>query len=547
MKSVGSIWCGIALTAITYFVVFKGLKGTPAMPQDVQQFIVSNIEICVLCAFTFWSILTFFLTVIKINVLKFTVLAGTFAIALSFAGNDLVNFIGVFMASYDSYNLVSQTGDMGMTMEVLSGPVAANTWILLTAGMIMILTLWFSKKAQRVTDTGVNLARQDAGSERFGSTLLSRAIVRSALNFNKHIKQIVPAPVQIFVRKQFKLMPEAKSPDAPAFDLMRASVNVTMGALLISLATSLKLPLSTTYVTFMIAMATSLVDKAWGRESAVYRITGVLTVISGWVLTAFIAFTVAFIVAGIIMFGKIPAAFCLFILVVFILFKTHKGKKKDNTLEEKQEDLPIVDRCIKEITDSTLAVTNVYNSTLEGVFTEDRKLLEQMLNNSQELHEKASGRKYGIMPTLDLLKGDYLETGHYYVQVVDYLNEVTKSLLQIAKSTFKHIDNNHKGLTSAQIDDLSYINNKMKELFEKINSMLATRNFTDIESVLKLGDDFFDDIAKAIKSQIKRNKNNLNTTRSSILYLNILSETKVIILQMRNLLKSQKYFIEHNL
>jgi len=546
MKHIGSIWCGLALTAITYFVVFKGLKGTPVIPAELGIFINENIGLCVLIAAIFWSILMFIFTVLKISTLKITVLAGTFALAIAFAGNDLVNFIGVFMAGYDSYNLAVQTGDIGIKMDALAGPVQANMWILLIAGMIMVLTLTFSKKARKVMDTGVNLSRQDAGNERFDSTLLSRTIVRSSLNLNKHLEQIIPFSVRNFVSKRFALPKEIASPDAPAFDLIRATVNLTVAALLISLATSLKLPLSTTYVTFMVAMATSLADRAWGRESAVYRITGVLVVIAGWFLTAFIAFTVAFIVAAILMWGQAIAVVVLAALCVFILVKTHTGKKKVDTVEEKQEDLSIVDRCVKEITDSTLDITDVYNNTFQGVFNEDRKLLEQMLDKSEELHQKASGRKYGILPTLEKLKDNEVETGHYYVQVVDYLNEVTKALLQIAKSSFKHIDNNHKGLTSEQVADLSHINEKMKEIFEKANTMLLTRNFADIESVLKLGDDFFDDIAKAIKSQIKRNKNNMNTTRSSILYLNILAETKVIILQMRNLLKSQKYFIEHN-
>ena len=549
IKSIGSIWCGIALTAITYFIVFKGLKGSPVMPKDMQQFISSNVELCVLLAFAFWTVVMFLLSTVKVNPLKITVLAGTFALALAFAGNDLVNFIGAFMAGFDSYNLAMESGNLGMTMEALSGPVSVNIWVLLIAGTIMAATLWFSKKANTVTATEVNLSRQEAGKERFDSTILSRSIVRLSLNINKQFKKVVPIPVQKFVNKRFELMPQVPTADAPAFDLMRASVNLTVSALLIALATSLKLPLSTTYVTFMVAMSTSLADRAWGRESAVYRITGVLIVISGWFLTVFMAFTASVLIAAILMWGKVIAVFVLATLCVIILFKNRYKKNKDNnydSLKEDEDESQIVVRCVKEITDSTLSVTSIYNNTIKGIFNEDRKVLDQMLKSSKELHNKASERKYGILPTLNLLKSNYVETGHYYVQAVDYLNEVTKSLLQISKSTFKHIDNNHQGLTSEQIDDLSYIKQKMKELFDNANNMLLTNNFTSIESILTLSDNFFDDIANAIKNQIKRNKDNLNTTRSSILYLNILAETKIIILQMRNLLKAQKHFIEHN-
>ena len=544
MKSSGSVWCGFALTAITYFAVFKGLEDSTVIPREVLTYITENLTFCLAVAWASWSMIMLFLSVFKINILKITVLAGTFALALAFAGNDLVNFIGVFMAGYDSYHLALSSGDTGMTMHALLGPVTANIWILLAAGLIMVVTLCFSRKARKVTDTEVNLARQDEGSERFGSTLLSRALVRSALNFNKYITRSTPSRVSDFIDSRFKSNPEMHAPDAPSFDLLRATVNLTMAALLISLATSLKLPLSTTYVTFMVAMGTSLADRAWGRESAVYRITGVLTVISGWFITAIVAFTIAFIVAAILMWGKVYAIAVLSVICASIILKSNT-KKKTETVRE-QANLTIMSQCTNEVSVYTREIIEMYNQTMEGAFNEDRKLLKQICTESRALHKDASARKHSILPTLNMLKDNYIETGHYYVQVVDYLNEVSKSVFHIAKATYEHIDNNHEGFSDDQKEDLQKINETMNTIFEHVNQMLISNDFKDIEESLTLKDDLFEDMADIIKNQIRRNKNNLNRTRCSALFFNILAEIKIIILQIRNLLKAQKHFVEHN-
>ncbi|MDD3108748.1 MAG: inorganic phosphate transporter, partial [Alistipes sp.] len=278
MRSLGAIWCGIALTAISYFALFKGLKGTAIMPADLMEWINGHTALLMGCVFVCWSVLMSLLSAFKVNILRITVLAGTFSLALAFAGNDLVNFIGVFVAGFDAYKIVNASGDTQMLMDGLNQPVVANVTILFISGAIMVVTLWFSKKARSVSDTEINLARQDVGVERFGSTSISRAIVRATLNFNRNYEKYTPEHIQRFVESRF--IPVATKDRAP-FDMIRATVNLTVASLLISMATSLQLPLSTTYVTFMVAMGSSLSDRAWGRESAVYRITGVLTVIAG--------------------------------------------------------------------------------------------------------------------------------------------------------------------------------------------------------------------------------------------------------------------------
>ena len=285
-KYLGAVWCGVALTAITYFAVFKGLKGSTLVTKDMIRHLDAHIWLYVCYSFVFWTVLMAVLqNVCKVNILKIAVLAGTMALALSFAGNDLVNFIGVFMAGQSSMEIASAAVAQGMdlstlTMGGLTAPVTADWRYLLGAGLIMVLALMFSKKARTVTDTEVNLARQGGGVERFGSVPPARMMVRYALNASRVVEKIMPASVGRFIEKRFQ--PVSEGPDNGAsFDLIRASVNLTVAALLISLATSLKLPLSTTYVTFMVAMGSSLADKAWGRDSAVYRITGVITVIYG--------------------------------------------------------------------------------------------------------------------------------------------------------------------------------------------------------------------------------------------------------------------------
>lgn len=476
-------------------------------------------------------------------------LAGTFSLALAFAGNDLVNFIGVFVAGVDAYDVAKTTGDSSMLMGSLNDPVVANMLILFLSGLVMVVTLWFSKKARAVSDTEINLARQDVGVERFGSTSISRAIVRSALNVNRNYEKYTPDRIQRFVASRF--VPVLNRKDKAPFDLIRATVNLTVASILISSATSLQLPLSTTYVTFMVAMGSSLSDRAWGRESAVYRITGVLTVIAGWFFTALVAFTIAFVVAAALVWGGTIALVVLTVLCAYLLFEStvlHNRKlKKDAAKEAEMKALSdegsIVDRCIREVTDTMSKVTTIYNQTLIGLFNEDRKLLKQMVRESEALYQAAHERKHEVLPTLLELQENYVETGHYYVQIVDYLDEVAKALVHITRPSFDHINNNHEGFRVDQLEDLKRVNEQVSTIYTKINEMLRTNRFEQLDEILRLRDELFDTLAAAIKSQIKRVKAKASTTRSSILYLTIINETKTMVLQSRNLLKSQKYFL----
>lgn len=549
-RVVGPFWCGIAFTAISYFAVFKGLKGTSLISPETMELMGQHTLSLLGAMFVGWTLLSALLQhVFKINVLRITVLAGTLSLALAFAGNDLVNFIGVFMAGFDSYNIAKATGDVTMMMGDLNKPVVANTLILLIAGIIMTLTLWFSKKARTVTDTEINLARQDAGVERFGSTSLSRAIVRLAVNSNKNYQRITPQPIQRFIERRFHPVVSNDKDKAP-FDLIRATVNLTVASLLISFATSLKLPLSTTYVTFMVAMGSSLADRAWGRESAVYRITGVLTVVSGWFLTAVIAFAVASIVACVLMVGKTVGIVVMIVVCGFILYQTaksHKKKaqKKAEEVEKEQQETNVIETCTEEIRATMKKVVFIYNQTLVGVFNENRKLLKNMAAEAHELHIEAHNRKYEVFSTLKQLQDNDIYTGHYYVQVVDYLDEVTKALLHICRPCYEHIDNNHEGLNKEQIDDLMRINGEVSAIYDRIIDMLERSSFEDLDMILTMRDALFETIAEAIMNQIRRTKKGQTSTKNGMLYLGIISETKTMVLQSRNLLKSQKFFVSN--
>ena len=545
----GSMWCGASLTAIVYFAVFKGLKSILA-GHDFVTMVDNHLLLSLLICWVVCSLLLFFIQRFKINILRITILSGTFALALAFAGNDLVNFIGVPVAGFDAYSIARHSGDSQMLMGVLNDNVPANFLILLAAGAIMILTLWTSKKAMHVTETELSLSAQgDEGTEQYGSSVLSRTIVRAALNINAGIERVIPPRVRAAISRRFEYE-DIEHSGAP-YDMIRATVNLTTSAMLIAIATSLKLPLSTTYVCFMVAMGSSLADRAWGRESAVYRITGVMAVISGWFITALGGFLIALCVTLLLLWGGWIAVTALVALCAWLLIRSHRTKPEEKAAAE---ELPVIKAetpdevlcvCIGEVCTTMEQVTRIYNRTLVAVFKENRKVLKEMVQSSNRLFEEARDRKYGIMPTLRRLQQCDIDTGHFYVQVVDYLSEVTKALIHITRPAFGHIDNNHEGLSKEQIVDLMRVNDQVEAIFDKINDMLRTKDFSDLDMVLEMRDKLFDTIVEAIKNQLRRiNGDPAASTRASVLYLTILNETKTMILQARNLLKSQHYFLE---
>ena len=543
----GSMWCGASLTAIVYFAVFKGLKSILA-GHDFVTMVDNHLLLSLLICWVVCSLLLFFIQRFKINILRITILSGTFALALAFAGNDLVNFIGVPVAGFDAYSIARHSGDSQMLMGVLNNNVPANFLILLAAGAIMILTLWTSKKAMHVTETELSLSAQgDEGTEQYGSSVLSRTIVRAALNINAGIERVIPPRVRAAISRRFEYE-DIEHSGAP-YDMIRATVNLTTSAMLISVATSLKLPLSTTYVCFMVAMGSSLADKAWGRESAVYRISGVMTVVAGWFITAVGGFLIALAMGLILIYGGIAAFVVTTLLCGYMLVKSNFFKKnkaaETAAVKAAETGSDIIYNITQEVCATMERTTRIYDRTLIAVFKENRKVLREMVRESNELFYQSRERKYSLLPTLRKLQKGDIDTAHYYVQVVDYLNEMTKALAHITRPAFEHIDNNHEGLSKEQTEDLMHINDEVESIYRHINNMLRTGDFSDLDMVLEMRDRLFEAIADAIKSEVTRINENRSNTKASILYLTILNETKSMVLQSRNLLKSQRYFLEH--
>ena len=541
----GSLWCGASLTAIIYFAMFKGLKSVLAGHAFVD-WVDSHLFLALLACWAVCSLILFFIQRFKVNILRITILSGTFALALAFAGNDLVNFIGVPVAGFDAYSIARHAGSTDILMEGLNENVPANFLILLAAGAVMILTLWTSKKAMHVSETEISLSAQDDAQQQYGSSLFSRTIVRAALNVNAGIERVIPERVRAAISRRFEFE-DVEHSGAP-YDMIRATVNLTTSALLIAMATSLKLPLSTTYVSFMVAMGSSLADRAWGRESAVYRISGVMTVVAGWFITALGGFLIAFVVGLALIYGGPPAFIVITVLCGWMLIHSNFLKKnKENTVARQQAetDQDIIAALRDEVCTTMESATRIYDRTMIAVFKENRKVLRDMVKESNDLFYHSREHKYTLLPTLKKLQGSDVNTAHYYVQVVDYLNEMTKALMHITRPAFEHIDNNHEGLSMEQTRDLISINDDVESIYRRINLMLREGDFSEIETVLTMRDQLFESIAEAIKSELTRINEARSNTKASMLYLTILTETKNMVLQSRNLLKSQQYFLKH--
>ncbi len=561
LKRFGAIWGGVAISAITYFILIKGAKGASFMDSETKNLINENTWLILGISFLFWTILLQVLSwLVKLNILKMIVLVGTFALAMAFAGNDLVNFIGVPLAGYESFKnfLANPEADPNLlSMAALAGKVKTPTAFLLIAGLIMVITLWFSKKSRNVVKTTLDLSRQDEGTERFGSSFLSRSLVRSSINFSKIFKYIVPKSIKSFVGKQFDqsvIKKEQSDKDAPSFDLLRASVTLVVASMLIAFGTSLKLPLSTTYVTFMVAMGTSLSDKAWGRESAVYRITGVLSVIGGWFFTAFSAFTLAFLMALLFYWGGIYAIGSLVIIAFIIVIHSYTiHKKREKTNNEVSDDIVdgvneenILLKCSSTVIKTLKTINNILINTISGLSREDLKLLRNSSKDIKNLNKKVKYMKDTINKTIIDLQEDSIETGHYYVQVLDYLREIAHDVTYITLPGFEHIDNNHKGLIPSQVDELKDILSEISKFFIIIERTIAENNYSEVDNNIEIQQKALLNLDIYRKNQIKRIKKEEVGTKNSLLYFNIITEIKNLLLHTINLLKAQRDFVNYN-
>ena len=552
----GALWCGITLAGIIYFTVFKGLKSSGLIPAELTSYVNDNTTISLLALWVLSSALLWVLQRCKVNILRVSILAGTFSLALAFAGNDLVNFIGVPYAGYDSYMIAQNADGVIESMSQLSQPTKANFWIMCAAGLVMVITLFTSKKAMRVIETERKLSSQseEVSPTNSDATVLARGIVRGSRAMNDAVQSLIPKRVREAIDSRFEALPEEERGDVN-YDLIRATVNLTAAAILISIGTQLKLPLSTTYVVFMVSMGTSLADRAWGRESAVYRITGVTTVIMGWFITAVGGFIIALAVTLALVYGGSIAIIAITLVCLGLVIKSNVKPKKE---EEKVEESAVarIEDALKKSPEEALItytehvcasmekVTLIYDRTIVAVFKENRKILRDMVREAEEFYHSTRQQKYEIMPLLRSLEDSDVRTGHYYVQVVDYISETSKALLHITRPCYKHVDNNHTGLTKEQVYDLKCINDRVEEIFGQINTMLRTRSFNGMEEILNKRDEMFDLIDEVMQNQLRRLRDTGGSSSANMLFFNILTETKTMILHSRNIMKSLEHFVD---
>ncbi len=553
-KYIGSLWCAAALTAITYFAVFKGLKGSTLMSKELMSMLNDNLALATMASFCIWCVLCVVLQyVFRVNTLKLAVLAGTGALALAFAGNDLVNFIGVFMAARDSWfaasDYVAAGGDLAtLKMSSLEAPVQVNMLWLLGAGGVMVLALVFSKKARAVIDTGVKLSqRSSVGKERFGSCLPARAMVRCTLNVVRFVERVTPAPVARFVGRRFRPL-TASEDEGLAFDLIRASVNLTVAALLISLATSMKLPLSTTYVTFMVAMGSSLADRAWGRDSAVYRITGVLVIIAGWFLTGIGAVVAAFVTAAVMMYGGAWGIALMVVVTAAILLKNAMAYRRRKGNEVQLIDLNDTG-AVREIgvasADRLAQVMDIYRATVSALLEEDRSALKNLRRKAREMTRTLRAMKEDeILPTMQGINPQHAQQAQILFRINESSLAVAENLLCIVKAGYKHIDNNHVGLNAEQAADLLEMCDKVGRFFPEMSDILRSGDYANMEVVVQHAGNLNREFADCITRHLLRDSADEGGMRNGILYLNLLNETRSMVRKSFSLIEEQKELFE---
>ena len=554
---ISALFGGFAITAITYFIVIKGLKGTPYY-KDLKHLIEGNLLGILLVGFVFWSAMSqLLITYFKVNVLKLIIGVGTFSLALAFAGNDLVNFIGVPIAALNSYEAWQASGIAAnaFSMDILADKVPSNVWLLLMAGAIMVVTIWTSKKAKTVIETGINLSRQGEGHEKFQPNPMSRVVVRAAMGLNVVISAVFSAKTLRYIDSKFEkpviTLSKDKSYELPAFDLVRASVNLIVAGILISIGTSLKLPLSTTYVTFMVAMGTSLADRAWGRESAVYRVAGVLNVIGGWFMTAIVAFIAAAIVAYLINLGGISMVGVLLLLVVGLITRNSIRHKKKSQEEKKQmyierAELITINGVIEESSDHIREVASrvnkLYTNVVNDLANHDLNKLRKTDKHVEKLNDEIDGLKDGVFYFIKSLDETSVQASRFYILVLGYLQDVAQSISYISRASFKHVNNNHKNLKKGQLKDLKKIDNQLTVLLGKVGDVFENRTFDQLDAILVEKQALLNDVSDSIEKQVSRIRTDETSPKNTTLYFSVLLETKDLIAALMSLLQTYQEF-----
>ena len=506
-----------------------------------------------LISFVFWTVFSYLFQIIfKKTILIIVIAVGTFGLALSFAGNDLVNFLGVPMAAYHSYEawVSSGTHSTMFSMGILEEEVPTEAFLLFLAGGVMVLTLWFSKKSRSVTETEVGLSRQNEGHEKFQPNLLSRIMVRGSTRLMQGINTLIPISTQAKINTRFEKpvieLSQNKSYELPAFDLIRASVNLVVAGIIISAATSLKLPLSTTYVTFMVAMGSSLADRAWGRESAVYRVAGVFNVIGGWFVTAIVAFAGAGLMTYLIFIGKGPMIAVLLLLVVILLvrnFLSHKNTQKLKLEKSglKKSESKTVQGIIRESAENISNVVSrtnkIYTDMMHGLAKQDTKALKKSKKGVNKLNNEVEELSDNIFYFIKNLEETSVRGSTFYLNILKHLTDITQSLEFISKKSYKHVNNNHKALRFSQIRDLQEIDHLLEGLLDEIEDIFDKNEFSRIGKVLANKDEIFTNLSQKIEKQVARTRTEESSPKNTTLYFSLLLETKDLVKALMNLME----------
>jgi len=554
---ISALFGGFAISAITYFIFIKGLKGTPFY-KDIQHLIEGQTMNILALSFVFWTLISqLLIKVFNLNILKLIVGIGTFSLAMAFSGNDLVNFIGVPIAALNSYDAWSGSGVAAteFSMGILAKKVPANTILLLIAGGIMVITLWFSKKAKSVIETGVNLSRQGEGHEKFEPHTMSRVVVRAAMGINTGISFLLPKKTISYIDAKFQKpivkLPKSKAFEMPAFDMIRASVNLIVAGILISIGTSLKLPLSTTYVTFMVAMGTSFADRAWGRESAVYRVAGVINVIGGWFFTALVAFLAAATAAYLISLGGIVMVAILLLVVVSlmvrnsIMFSRKSKEVKKQRFIERSELINIngvIEETSDHISEVIRRVNKLYSSVVNDLSKHDLNKLKKNDKHVSKLNDEVNTLKDEAFYFIKSLDDSSVEASRFYILVLGYLQDISQSISYISKASYKHVNNNHKNLKKGQIKDLKTIDLELEEILTNIEQIFNERSFDNLNDILSKKQNLFNHVSESIEKQINRIRTEETSAKNTTLYFGNLLETKDLIAAIMNLLELYQEF-----
>ncbi|GHC42907.1 phosphate transporter [Ulvibacter litoralis] len=555
---VSAIFGGIAVSAIAYFIIIKGLKGASILPEAFSSWANQNLLQFLGLNFAVWTAISWAsIQFLKANIYKIIIVLGTFALAMAFAGNDLVNFIGVPMAAYQSYIDWSASGvDASLfSMESLAAKVPAQPLLLLGAGVVMILTLWFSEKARRVVKTSVDLSRQDEVKERFQPNWLSQNLVRGVIGLNNGINYLLPTKVKNTIQKRFEL-PTGKrilTADTPAFDMVRAAVNLMVASVLISIATGMKLPLSTTYVTFMVAMGTSLADRAWGSDSAVYRVSGVLNVIGGWFMTAITAFVAASILALLIYYFEGAALGVLLILAIVLIVRNYiRGKKKTAEIKEdlkfkKAESssmVGVIEESSSNVSEVMRRGSKLLAYTIESLGKQDLKGLKKAQVQSEKLSDEIEDLNTHVFYYMKNVDDTTAGASRFYLLIQDSLQDIVQSFDFIANKSYKHVKNGHKGLKFNQIRDLKKVEEKLLTLFGNVKKEFDNKTLENLPSIIDEKQAFLDYITAEIEKQITRTKESGSSPKNTSLYFSILLECKDLVEEITILL--EKYFLEYS-